>query len=348
VFEERQANPTWGERINPRYREMILGDDLAPISKLSAAFLTPRSELHLQFAYYQSSLVVQFLVERFGFDKLKAILGQLGEGAEINQVIENHTAPMATLERDFVAYAHGLARQMAPGLDFEKPALLSRRGEASEEGWTAWAKTRPTNFWVLTRQAKELVDEKKWTEAKPMLEQLIKLYPGFMGSESAYSLLAEVHRALGETNAERQVLAQLATQDNEALDAYQRLMELGTQAGDWRIVEENARRYLAVNPLIPLPYRFLAQASEAQGQPQAAIEANRALLQLDPANPAEVHFTLARLLHREGDPAARRQVLQALEEAPRYRAALRLLLEMNGESPSKKPKAAAKTAVPKK
>jgi tetratricopeptide (TPR) repeat protein len=342
VYEERQANPTWGERINPRYHSMILGDDLAPISKLSAAFLTPRSELHLQFAYYQSSLVVQFLVEQFGFEKLKAILRQLGEGGEINQVIEKQTVPMATLEKDFVTYAHGLAKQMAPGLDFEKPGLLSRRGEASEESWTAWAKTRPTNFWVMTRQAKELVDEKKWTEAKPVLEKLIKLYPGFTGSESAYALLAEVHRALGETNAERQVLAQLATQDNEALDAYQRLMELGAQAGDWRIVGENARRYLAVNPLVALPYRFLAQAGEAQGQPQVAIEANRALLQLDPANPAEVHFNLARLLHRAGDPAARRHLLQALEEAPRYRAALRLLLEMQDESPSSKANAAVK------
>ena len=33
-----------------RYREMLLGDDFTPISKLSGAFLGPRSPLHLQFA----------------------------------------------------------------------------------------------------------------------------------------------------------------------------------------------------------------------------------------------------------------------------------------------------------
>jgi len=42
-----------------------------------------------------------------------------------------------------------------------------------------------------------------------------------------------------------------------------------------------------------------------------------------------VHFRLAKLLHSEGDPRARRHVLQALEEAPRYREALRLLMEIN-------------------
>jgi hypothetical protein len=41
-----------------------------------------------------------------------------------------------------------------------------------------------------------------------------------------------------------------------------------------------------------------------------------------------VHFRLARLMHSNNDPAAKRQVLLALEEAPRFRAAHRLLLEL--------------------
>jgi hypothetical protein len=57
------------------------------------------------------------------------------------------------------------------------------------------------------------------------------------------------------------------------------------------------------------------------------------LLELDPPDLAETHFRLAQLLHRVGDPWARRHVLQALEEAPRYPAALQLLLEINNQSP---------------
>ena len=57
------------------------------------------------------------------------------------------------------------------------------------------------------------------------------------------------------------------------------------------------------------------------------------MLQLDPTDPAEVHYQLARNLNRQGDGgAARRHVLKALEEAPRYRDAHRLLLELAGES----------------
>lgn len=353
VYEERQANPSWGEHLNPDYREMLLGDDLTPIAKLSGAFLAPRSALHLQFAYYESSLVVEFLVQRFGLEPLKAILSDLGEGAEVNHAIEQHTAPMATLEQEFAAFARQRAQSLAPGLDFEKPELAeqteelgdaaaSRRAQRNKAptpaqpedlAWQAWAKDRPTNFWVMNRQSQELVGAKQWPQAKTLLERLLALYPDFTGPQSAYRLLATVHHEMGETNAEREVLAHLAEKDDAAVDAYRRVMELAAAAEDWPAVALNAQRYLAVDPLVPLPYRFLAQAAEKIGQMPTAIEAYRSLLELDPPDPVEVHYQLARLLHRAGDPQARRHVLQALEEAPRYRAALRLLLEIEGDSP---------------
>ncbi len=351
VYEESQANPSWGQRMNPRYREMVLGDQLTPVSKLSGAFLSPLSDLHLQFAYYESSLVVEFLVERFGLDNLKAILRDLGQGLEINQSIERRTAPMQELEQQFAAFARDRAEKLAPGLDWEKPALEKhetaaprsprRRGATprptpeDEEVYSAWAKSRPTNFWVMTSQAQQLVEDRRWSQAKPVLQSLVELFPDFTGPDSAYRLLAAAHRALGETNAERQVLARFAEKDDEAADAYLRLMELGAAVRDWPAVAQNAQRYLAVNPLLAPPYRYLAQASESNGETQTAIAACRALLELDPADPAELHFRLAQLLHRAGDPDARRHLLQALEEAPGYRDALRLLLKINGESLTK-------------
>jgi hypothetical protein len=57
--------------MNPQYREMILSGELTAVSKLSAAFLAPRSDLHLQFAYFEASLAVEFIVQRFGLDSLK-------------------------------------------------------------------------------------------------------------------------------------------------------------------------------------------------------------------------------------------------------------------------------------
>jgi tetratricopeptide (TPR) repeat protein len=348
VYEELEANPAWGQRMNPRYREMIFDDELTPVSKLSGAFLAPRSDLHLQFAYYQSALVVEFLVKRFGFESLKSILRDLGRGVEINQAIAGRTAPMDKVEKEFAAFARERAEKLAPGLDFSKPiSELAGKGRTEKrtgaarwlaggpdaEAWKRLGDSIPTNFWVMTRKSEEFVEGRQWAEAKPLLQDLVRLYPDFTGSDSAYRLLAATHRSLGETNEERQVLARFAARDDKAVDAYLRLMELGTAAGDWPAVVENAQRYLAVNPLVPPPYRYLARASEQLGQTKTGIEAWRALLRLDPPDPAEAHFRLARLLHQANDPDARRHLLNALEEAPRYREALRLLLELNKSKP---------------
>jgi hypothetical protein len=97
-------------------------------------------------------------------------------------------------------------------------------------------------------------------------------------------------------------------------------------------VAKNAQRYLAVDPLVALPYKYLGQAAEELGDTRNGIMAYRAMLALDPADPAEVHFRLAKLLQKTGNPEAKRQVLEALEEAPRYREALKLLLEIEGSA----------------
>ena len=66
VYEERLRHSSWGEQMTPEYRNFILDGEMTPIERLSMAFLVPKSPEHIQFAYYQSSLVVEYLVKNFG------------------------------------------------------------------------------------------------------------------------------------------------------------------------------------------------------------------------------------------------------------------------------------------
>jgi tetratricopeptide (TPR) repeat protein len=327
VFEELQENPAWGQRMTVRYREMILGEDFVPISELSSAFLAPKTPMHLQFAYYESALAVEFIVKSFGFDSLKQILRDLGEGVEINKAIESHTTPMDKLEEDFEEFARARAQSLAPGLDFTKP-------EPGELRSTNWLASHATNYWALQRTIVNSFARKDWSNAIPLLRKLSELFPTQGGEDGAWALLARAHRGLNDTNAERAALIKVASLDGDMLDSYLRLGDIGVAVSDWNLVYENARRALAVNPLVPQPHRFLAQSAEAEGHDADAINANRTLLLLDPPDPADTHFRLARLLHKKQDPEAKRQVLQALEEAPRFRDALKLLREIQRENKS--------------
>jgi tetratricopeptide (TPR) repeat protein len=323
VYEELQADPTWGQSMTPAYREMILGDELTPVGDLSAAFLAPKSSQHLQFAYYESALVVEFLVARYGQESLKSILHDLGEGTGINEAIRQHCAPLDEIEKAFAEFARERAQALAPELDWKKP-----EPEEMRDPDLAWVLAHGKNYYWLMHQASDLLEQEKWEEAKKPLEESLRYYPGQTGTGNAYELLAYAHRQLQQTNDERRVLSQWAERENDAVDAFYRLMVLAEAAGDWKDVLLNARRYLAVNPLRAQPHEFLGKASEQLGQTDEAIAAYRVLLRLDAHDPADTHFRLARLLHARKDPEARMHVVRALEEAPRFRAAHRLFLDI--------------------
>ena len=123
----------------------------------------------------------------------------------------------------------------------------------------------------------------------------------------------------------------LAGRDADAVPAYLRLMEIGEEAGDWEGVARNARRMLAVNPLVRGAASLFGSGSGKTGHVATRQFAPiNALLLFDTTDPAETHFRLAQLLREAGErDAAKRHVLMALEDAPRFLAAHQLLLELD-------------------
>ena len=344
VHEERQQRASWGEHMTPRYRAMILGEDLAPVSKLSGSFLRPKSGAHLQFAYYESSLVVDWLVQKWGMEKMRAMLGDLARGVEINAALAARFAPMEKLDADFAAHARGLANGTGPKLDWTKPEPGALTSEAKVKDFLS---KNPNNFAALMREATLLITAKKWIDAKMVLLKIIALYPEQGDSSSAYEMLARSHRELGESTEEEAMLNKVAELSSDAPDAYARLMEIAAARKDWKGVLANAERFTAVNPLTPAPYRAIAEAREATGDKPGAIRAYRTVLALNPPDQPEIHFRLARVLHSTGDAAAKREVLLALEEAPRFREAHALLLELGTKGPKAKLESPTKTGAAK-
>ncbi len=326
VYEERQADPAWGQTITPVYWKMLLADDLTPVSRLSAAFLHPASPRHLQFAYLESSLVVKFLVETYGVGALKAILNDLATGMEINEALVRHAGALAELDLRFAEYARGQAADMAPQADWSEPDLPAR---ADSKALAEWLEGHPDNYAGLKRQARLLIDEKQWQAAREVLERMQQLYPRETGSESVFMLLARVYREIGENQRERAVLERLGELSADNVDLFTRLTELTSQAGEWDLTRKYALRWLGVNPLHPEPHRRAAEAAEHLRDWALAAASNEALLQLDPIDPAEIHLRLAGVLQQTGDLLrAKRHALLALEETPRFREAQRRLLEI--------------------
>jgi len=334
VYEERLENPTWGQSMTPEYRTLILEGHLTPVSKLSGAFLAPPTPMHLQFAYYESSLVVEFFVEKLGIEPLKRLLLDLGAGMPINEALERHTGGLTKFELEFDDFAEKRAKDFGGGLvTWDKPERMPTPtdSKAAKEALDQ----EPKSYWRQLAYAGVLVREKNWAEARPVLESLIKAWPAADGEGSPYTLLARTYRGENDAARERETLERLAAVSNNELDAFRRLLELSIAAEDWPAVEKNAARHLAVNPLVPAPHRALALVAEKKNQNETAIASYRAVLRLEPGDLADVHYRLGKLLYAGKDPQARRHVLKALEEAPRFREAQQLLLEMRRQEKPK-------------
>jgi tetratricopeptide (TPR) repeat protein len=253
----------------------------------------------------------------------------LGQGLTINDSLDRHTGSLEALDQEFAAYIKSQAQELAPNADFADPEFPRN---ADEEAVKSYLKEHPNNFPALQRLARLLIAGKRWQEAKVPLKQLYELHPRYIGSDSALNLLGLVHRELGETSEERNVLSEVAELEDDVVDVYLRLAELATQANDWPAVARHAEQALAVNPLIKPPHQFLSQAAERLGNDPKAIAGLMALSEMEPTDPAGLHYEIARLYHRTRQlPEARRQVIRSLEEAPRFRAAHRLLLEIAKE-----------------
>jgi tetratricopeptide (TPR) repeat protein len=327
VYEEGQANHVWGQRLDPTYRQMILGGGLTPVSQLSGAFLDPPTPSHLQFAYLESALVVEYLVGKHGQEVLNRMLADLGDGLSIHDVLQRHCGSLQALDEEFERYARDLAERVAPDATWEAVELGEDASAADLAGFLV---QHPRNFAALRRYARQLMDEHRREEARLPLEKMLELYPDYVGPDNAYRPLADMHRESGDTQKERELLASLAARKGDAVDVYPRLMELAREAGDWESVRTTARQMLAVNPLVPAPHRYLAEAAEQLHDAEEAVRGYLALTHMDPADPADLHFRLARNLHvLSRDDEALRHVLMALEEAPRFGAAHRLLLELD-------------------
>ncbi|RTZ67854.1 MAG: hypothetical protein DSZ35_05635, partial [Verrucomicrobia bacterium] len=332
VYEERLRHSSWGEQMTPEYRNFILDGEMTPIERLSMAFLVPKSPEHMQFAYYQSSLVIEYLVKNFGEACISNILHDLGQGVFINIAIEQHATNLAKLEAGFSEFATGLAKAFAPEADLANPNPLEVN-PLDKNAIVDWLEANPNNIWALNTTCANLVEEEKFLEAIPLLERSIKLHPRQRGGGSPYGMLARAHRELGQAEDELAVLEQWAAIEDAATKLYGRLMEIHAEREDWAAVDRLARRFFSANPLSPIGHRFMALTAQQTGRRADTIRPLRRLLLLDPADPVDLHFRLATALADTAPDKARRHVLQALEDAPRFRAAQKLLIRLAKPDP---------------
>jgi hypothetical protein len=276
---------------------------------------------------------VEFLVTKFGEEKFRAILRDLGDGVRINEAIARNAAPLEEIEVEFAATMKQAAQDLAPKADWSEPEDLDARDESAV---AAYLEEHPNNLAALHQRARQLLEKEDWDGALQVARRLIDLFPSDTESGCGREVAALAYRGMKKTGEEAAEFRAWAGESGDAVSAFQRLMVLDASAKDWPALEQSARWMLAVNPLLKQPHEALATALENLQRADEAAGALRRLQALGSDNPADTNFRLARLLKDKDRGQSRRYVLDALADAPRHREALKLLEAMR-DHPVKTP-----------
>jgi tetratricopeptide (TPR) repeat protein len=303
VFEEWRTGPTPGVSLNPAPLVKFNEGKFKPIADLDEGFIRPEYENQVQVSYVQAGLTCLFIEQRWGFQALAKLLHQF--------------------DRDTTTAA---AVQAATGL---APADFDREFNAFMRERFAAFLAAPDRYPQLMGEAGQAFEARDFAGAVAAAGEAVKLLPEYTDGNSPWLLLARAQLESKDDAAALATLMAWRAAGGWEPDATRRLAALLDAAGRGpeALVVLEAVNYS--DPLRAAGHRELGERLLAAQRAEDAAREFRVLLALEPQDFATAHFGLARAARQDGKAVeARRHVLQALEVAPSYRPAQKLLLEI--------------------
>jgi cellulose synthase operon protein C len=313
VLEERRARAGWGAGPTAEFIAAYGSKRLRPVSQLNDGFVRPRFGGEVQLSYYQASLVCEMIEKEFGpkavVDMLLAYKDGLTTPAVFARVLKVTPAQLDARFDNFVR-----ARFASP----------LRAITASDSGTVVGGE-----FVAAMRRGAEYLQSKQADSARAALERAQSLFPDYAGPSSPAQYLASLAADRGDL---REALAQITrvTHTSEtAWEANELEVSLREKLGDTVGTRAPIERLLWISPYDVELHGKLAELATRAGDHRTALRERRAILALNPPDPIDARYELARALAASGDVAsARRELLGVLEQAPSFEKGQTLLLDL--------------------
>ncbi len=328
VYEERLARPGWGDDWNPAVLRAQAEGRWFKIADLDAGFMRPRRPDDVFLAYFQASQVVEFVVEKQGFDAILRMLALYRDKARTPEVLRDALKMSeAEFDRAFAEFVAAKARPLQEALGsvamlaapLPKDALLKLLSESE-------------SFAPHLRVAALYLAEGDDKAAERHYRRAAELFPHYTGQGNAYEALADIYEKRGDTGAAADALDALVRRDGDNLKALRRLAALRLKQGDRARALEAFRLGFYVSPFDSSAHTRAGELYMEQSDAARALSEFQAALASRPPNMAEANYNLARAFHAlRRSPEAKRAVLRALEAAPSFEKAQELLLTITGQ-----------------
>lgn len=304
VHEETAVGgPDWGDRMTPDIIAAIRDKKLLPVADIDRGFVHPTYPSQVIVSYYQAGKICDYISEHWGEGKLLDIVHEFAKEVPTVQVIKDQLG-------------------MTPEA-FDKAFLLEIQKETATtvNGFDDWTKG--------VRQMNELAKAGKTDEVIAEGRRIEGIYPDYVEAGNVYTFVADACQKKGDTAC---VLAELGRY-NEAggrdPDTIKRYAKLLADGGKPKEAEAALERLNFIYPLDAELHERLGNLLLQTGDAKPAIREFQALIAMHPIDIAGSHYDLAKAFKAAGQTdQAREEAVTALESAPDFKPAQKLLLEV--------------------
>jgi len=304
VHEEGEASPEWGDRVTPEVLVAIRDKKLLPVAQLDRGFVSPDYPSQVVVSYFQAGSICDFIKSRWSDDKLLDMVHGYAQLKTTPEVIQQNLG--VSPEEFDKQYAQWLEKS------FGKTA-------ANFDDWRSRLKGLV-----------EVAQQKQYDAVLVQGEAVRQLYPEYVGEANAYEFLADAHLAKGDKKAATAVLADYEKMGGQDPSILKTLASLQAELGEPTNAAATLNR---INYIYPVRdedlHRKLGDLWLAQANYPGAIREYTAVVALNPLDKAGAQFNLAQAYFDSGQrDKAEENVLLALEAAPGFRPAQKLLLQI--------------------
>ena len=314
VYEETAASgsPDWGDRLDPPSIMAMKDKKLLGIADLDRGFIHPNYPEQVIVSYFQGGQVITFIAEKWGFDKVLAMIHAFGDKKDTVEVIQQE---LNLKPEEFDA-------QFFPWIDAKYKKQV--------DGFEDWQK----QLKLLSQAAKE----KQWDEVIKRGTEIRDIYPDFVELGNVYEFLAQAYLAKDDKAKAMAQLEQYSKVGGRSPGALKQLSDMQSEAGKKREAAATLERLNLIYLEDDAAHQKLGKLYMDLKNPTGAIREYQAALTLRPIDPASVQFGLAQAYQAANRPEeALDAVYNALEAAPGYKPAQALLLELNAKQPKATP-----------
>ena len=326
VFEEKRARREWAREGDIAFASAMKHGEAIKLRELNAAFQNPKL---ISMAYFEGSLVVEHLVEKFGDGGLRRLLRSYGQGLDTDAALK--AALQTDLDQLQSSFDQMLDKRFG---DLEQVMTTPAEGNlqrAPLDTLRKYAADQPRSYPVQLALGAALRKAGDKDGAMQAYERAAALVPIAGGAGSPHEQMAAI--AMEKKDQARAVseLTALVDVDFDNVDAARQLASLlkESRLDDPQKLQSVYERISAIDPFDPEAHAALGRFAMGRNDAEAAAREFRSVLALNPVDRAGALTDLAESYFKEGKRAeAKKQTLAALEIAPTYERAQDLLLRL--------------------